>query len=261
MTRLRSLFAIASAVFATTQAGAQTKAECLASFDHGQELRNRSRLREARDEFKLCARAACSPPVRKDCSERLEEVMRDMPTLVLGARLSTGVDLPDVALFVDGERVTPEPGGAVPVDPGLHAVRFERPPYAPQVQEVLARIGEKSRLVLATFPAAYERPEVRPETSTAPARSESSPSPWAWILGGIGVAALGSFTFFAITGTQKHSQLEDSCKPACSSDEIGQVRTRFIAADVSLGVGLVALGVATYLFVVKPHPQRLARSF
>jgi hypothetical protein len=257
---------------ATTPASAQSKAECLASFDRGQELRNRSRLRAARDEFTVCARSECSPPVRKDCAERVEGVMRDMPTLVPAARLSSGGDLPDVAVFVDDERVRPDPGGSIAVDPGRHTLRFERAPYPPQTEEVVALIGQKNRVVVATFPAPAETtPAARPAGEAPAPPSSSSPSPsrspsrslGTWILGGVGVAALGSFTFFALSGTAKHSHFEDTCKPGCSDDEIAQVRTRFIAADVSLGVALVALAAATYLFVTMPAPsrQRLARSF
>jgi hypothetical protein len=248
------------ALSVTTPAGAQSKAECLASFDRGQELRNRSRLRAARDEFTLCARSECSPLVRKDCADRVEQVMHDMPTLVPAARLSTGADLPDVVIFVDDERVAPEPGGAVAVDPGRHTLRFERAPHAPQTQEVVALIGQKNRVVIATFPAPMSStPEARP--SAEPPAPPPARSPLTWILGGVGVAALGSFAFFAVSGEAKHSHFEDTCKPGCSDAEIGQVRTRFIAADISLGVALVALAAATYFFVATPTRQRLARSF
>jgi hypothetical protein len=263
---LLALLAAAVVLVITAPASGQSKAECLASFDHGQELRNRGRLRAARDEFTLCAHTECSPPVRKDCAERVEGVMRDMPTLVPAARLSTGADVPDVTVFVDNERVTPDPGGSVAVDPGRHTLRFERAPYPAQTEEVVALIGQKNRVVVATFPAPTPAaPAARaPEEPSAPLSSpSSSPSPWAWLLGGVGVAALGSFTFFAVSGAEKHAHFEDTCKPGCSDDEIGQVRTRFIAADISLGIGLVALAAATYLFVTTPQAgrQRLARSF
>ena len=38
-----------------------------------------------------------------------------------------------------------------------------------------------------------------------------------------------------------------SCGNTCTDNEVSQVRTKYIAGDVSLGVGVVALALATYL--------------
>jgi hypothetical protein len=240
-------------------AAAQTKAECLASFEHGQEEQQVLHLRAARELFMSCMRPACSPPVRNDCAQRLDEVVRDAPTLVVGARDTSGADVSGVLVFVDGERVITDPGGTVAVDPGPHTLRFERPPFAPQSHEIVARTGERSRLVLATFPAeaARERPLQSGHTGAADRRS-----PWAYVAGGVGVLALSSFSFFGITGALERSELIDTCSPACDHDQISDVRAKFIVADVSLGVAVVALAAATLLFLKKPTPsQRFARSF
>src|SRR5262249_8758679 len=74
-------------------------------------------------------------------------------------------------------------------------------------------------------------------------------SPLAYVLSGVGVLGLGAFTFFAITGKNEKDRLRDSCAPMCTNAEVNPVRARYIAADVSLGVSLVALGVAAYLFL------------
>src|SRR5262249_53975755 len=148
-----ALFAVTVVLVTAAPGRAQSKAECLASFDHGQELWNRAYLRAARDEFTLCARSECSLYVRRDCSERAARVRRNTRTLVPAAALSAGADGPDVSVFVDDERITPDLGGSVAVDPGRHTLRFEHAPYPSQTQEVVALIGQKNRVVVATFPA------------------------------------------------------------------------------------------------------------
>jgi hypothetical protein len=43
-------------------------------------------------------------------------------------------------------------------------------------------------------------------------------------------------------GNAKRSDLDASaCKPNCSSDDVARVKTMYVAADVSLGVGLASL--------------------
>lgn len=265
MTRPRALLYVIALLLGTyaTNVSAQSKSECLSAFDRAQDERSRLLLRSSRDDFMFCARVGCSPPVRKDCAAMLEGVLHDLPSLVFAARLSNGAEVTDAAIFVDGERVTPDAGGLLAVDPGPHVIRFERPPYAAQEQFMVARIGEKSRLVLATFPQAG--PESHDAgTSPASGQERRALSPWFWVAGAAGVVALGSFTVFALIGADKRSHFQDTCAPGCDAEQIGEVRSRFIAADVSLGVAAISLAVAAIVYIWdKPGPrtQRLARSF
>jgi hypothetical protein len=68
----------------------------------------------------------------------------------------------------------------------------------------------------------------------------------------VGVVGLGLFATFGILGTNQKSDLEDTCAPNCSEEDVNSVRAKLIAADVSLGVGVVAIGVATILFLTAP---------
>src|SRR5205814_1618210 len=71
----------------------------------------------------------------------------------------------------------------------------------------------------------------------------------AYVLGGVGILGLGSFTYFGLTSKGDLSNLKDTCAPYCAQNDLDSVKTRMLVADISLGVGIVALGVATYLFV------------
>ena len=86
-----------------------------------------------------------------------------------------------------------------------------------------------------------------------------------------GVAAL-SFVTFAIVGTVDVHDLSGSCSPHCSPSSVERANRELMAADVSLGIGVAALALATFLYLewraLKPpaagpraNPTRLGFSF
>ena len=76
------------------------------------------------------------------------------------------------------------------------------------------------------------------------------------MLGGAGIAALGSFAFFAASGRSRESELQKSCKPHCSDADARSVKTKYLIADVSLLAGLGLLGAGTYLYVSAPEDPK-----
>jgi hypothetical protein len=94
--------------------------------------------------------------------------------------------------------------------------------------------------------------ETKP-VAAAPVPVAPKPRTLGWIFGGVGVLALGSFGYFGLSGKSLDNELERECAPRCSSDRVDHVRTQYIVADVSLGVGLVSLALATYFFLA---PER-----
>ena len=246
-------------------ARAEGSAECLKGSEEGLRARDRGKLREARRHFVTCAADSCPKALRIDCARWLDDVDASLPTVVFGAKDTRGTDIFDVAVAVDGEQVVGhEQGKAVALDPGPHVVRFDRPAGQQAEVRILLRAGEKNRPILATF-------EAEKEKAPGPARaSQASPSgggvPLATILlGAAGVGALGTFGYFAIAGSQEKDRLRSTCSPSCSDDDLGALKTRYLLADVSLGVGLVALGLAAYFWLTdeprRPASQgRLART-
>jgi hypothetical protein len=71
------------------------------------------------------------------------------------------------------------------------------------------------------------------------------------LIGGVGLAGFGGFAVFGLTGLSEKRDLADTCAPSgsCAAGDVSSARTRLIIADVSLGVGVVAVGIATYLFL------------
>jgi hypothetical protein len=229
-----------------SSAVAQSTDSCIAAFEEGQVLRDQLHLRAARERFLQCARDACAIPVRKDCAENLDLVTRDLPTLAVGARDEEGRDLPDVRVSLDGEPVLVDPSGrSTPCDPGPHAVRFELAGFPAVTVHILLRMGERNRPVVVTL---------HPATSPVVAdRTDGRRATWGYALAGVGLAGLGTFTLFAIDGKAEKNHLLGTCAPACTEAQVSDLKTMYITADVSLAIGLVAAGIATYLFATAAH--------
>ncbi len=248
--------AVASSLCAG-RAGAQDRERCVAAFDEGQAHRLRGELRSARALFVACAGDSCPTLLRKDCAQSLSDVDAELPTVVLGARDAAGHDVVPTAVYVDDERVAALDGRALAEDPGQHVIRFEHPPDPPVHEHVVLRVGERNREILATFPAPSSVPST-PASSTTQQRTPAPPSPpprgergrpmgWVFTMAGLGVLGIGAFAYFGLNGHAEKQNLLTSCAPACSDDQVSRVRFDYIAADTSLAVGVVALGVAGYL--------------
>lgn len=237
-------------------------AACVQASEKGLDARERGALRAARAHFVTCAADACPKSMRVDCARWLDEVDASLPSIVVGAKDASGTDLFDVRVKVDGEPVEDvHSGRPVVLDPGPHVVHFERG-KAPNLEirdvRVLLRTGERNRPVLATLDGGAGT-----STTPTPSTSGSAVPVATWVFGGIGVLALGAFGTFAVIGSEEKSRLRDACSPTCTDRDIGALRTNYIVADISLGVGLVALGLATYFLLTNKDArdgQRLART-
>ena len=247
------------AVGATTVAAgervahADDREQCASAADQAQQLRDEGKYRRAREQLITCARDVCPAPIKRDCLEWLSQVESTAPTVVFGAKDGTK-DLSDVKVYVDGAVVTERlDGKPVQMDLGKHTVKFE---YQGQTkdEEVIIGAGQKNRNVTVTFggAAAAGGGAVGGPAGPPPAESGSGSLVPAIIVGGIGVLALGSFAVFGLGGKSDVSDLEKTCKPRCAESDVDAARTKLLIADISLGVGIVALGVATYLVIARP---------
>lgn len=220
------------------------KTACLAAHEEAQALRTEKKLHAARDKFVACARVECPTVVRKECVDQLALVDKDAPTVSLEARDETGMDTTAVKVSMDGttlvERLT---GSGVDVEPGEHVFRFDRADGKSIEQRVLVVEGDKNRKVVADFGTLVPKP---PPTS-APVQTSRRIPVISYVAGGVALVALGSFTFFALSGKGSEKDLASSCSPNCKDDELSSVKRDYAIADVSLVVGIVAAAVAVVL--------------
>ena len=219
------------------------KLACVTASDKAQSLRTDGKLVDAREQLLICAREICPGPVRKDCTRRLGELEDALPSIVIAGKDSGGKDVIDVRVTIDGVVVLEKlDGKALSVDPGAHAFKFEHGKEPPVVEQVLVHEGVKNRMLTVTFPVTAPPPRPEDRKPTVPLAT--------WILGGVGVVGLGSFAFFGLGARSRAEELRTTCAPTCAGSDVDSLKTRMRVADISLGVGVLALGGATVFFML-----------
>jgi hypothetical protein len=243
--------AFVAVLAASAPALADVKQECVDASTEGQSLRDAAKLTQARDRFVACARDACPAIVRKACADWLADVDRRIPTVVLRAKLADGTDVLDARVSLDGAPLEHGLGGAaVPIDPGEHTVRFERDGAAPVEEHVVIVEGERDRVVTARFAGPAAAADTSSSTTDEAPGAEGSRKMTPLTIGLVAVGGVGivSFASFAIVATSNLNNLRQTCAPYCSPSQLNDVKTEALVADISLGVGLVALAAAAYVF-------------
>jgi hypothetical protein len=111
-----------------------------------------------------------------------------------------------------------------------------------------------------------------PSAATPPATSDASvlvsaPAPagsrWrkpvAYVVGGIGVGSLVAGGIFGARALSKRHESDKLCpKDQCSQEGVNlnnQAKTAALVADITIGAGLVAVAVATYLLLTSGHTE------
>jgi hypothetical protein len=253
--RAGAIVVLGVALFASTAAEVRAADVCLSAPVEGQKLQRAGKLRQALDRFTQCARRSCPAEVVQDCTQWAEDVQRAIPSVVVAARDPSGKDLTDVQVSVDGQPGVAVTVRAIDLDPGSHHVVFSRSGANDVAIDVLLREGEKNREIVATIGQAstVPPPVASPSSPPAPAvdNTPRRPIPLAtWIAGSVAVAGLGVFAAFGTIGVVTRGS--DHCATGCPPYEKSTVDTELRVADVGLGVGVVALGVATVFFLTRP---------
>jgi hypothetical protein len=165
-------------------------------------------------------------------------------------------------------------GTAVPVDPGDHVVEASAP--GKKRWRSLVKVGPKADRVTLSIPALEDEPVVaQPAPSAAPARPSEAPQPSAsggktigFVVGGVGIAALGVGAFFGVRAITKSSEAKSLCSTdACTNEHAvsinGDAKSAARVADVVLGAGLVAVAVGAILVLSSPKgaPPRATKTF
>jgi hypothetical protein len=262
-TTFRAAVVVAAALGLSSVASADDeKAACVRASEQGQRLRDEGKLTKARDAFITCARSVCPAVVKKDCDGWLSDIEQSIPSVVVSAQDPGGGDVTAARVLVDGQLLAEKlDGRPLMVDPGEHTFRYEYPGAPPVEEKVVILTGQHNRVLKVKFggPSSAVTPPPPSATATAPPPppvETSRPAPPAvFVLGGVGLAALASFAYFGASGRSDISDLRSTCAPYCAQDQLDSAKKKLLVADISLGVGVVALGAAVVLFVTRPTVQ------
>ena len=241
----RSCFPAAILATVTSSAAlAQTqpdKQQCVDAYTHAQVLRTKDKLVLSKNQLEVCTAAACPEALRKDCTTWLAEVQQNIPLLSVDVVDESGHALPTAHVTIDGNTVAT--GQAINLDPGPHTVQADAPGMIAGTESVELAKGEKRRatVTLKAQAAAELPPAVHRPVPVA-----------AIVLASLGAVGIGGFIGFCIAGNSLRGTLDASCKPtrSCNPSDVDTIKTDYVIADVSLGVGIVSLAAATVLFIV-----------
>ena len=230
---------------------------CVKAAEDAQTQSSAHQLRAARAKFLACAQQTCPLVVRNDCAGWLSEVDKQLPSIVVQARDTRGVEVLDVRVLADGDVLAERLDGlAVSVDPGEHLFQFEGVGVPALQQRILIREGEKGRVLPITLAAPPPPPEVRPRTGR-------HPPPLVYVFGGLAIGGAAGFTYFGLKGKADADEIgRTACgrKGTCPDEQLTPVRRELVVADVSLAISVLSLGAAAYFFFTDreaPPPSRV----
>jgi hypothetical protein len=222
-----------------------TRAECMRAFEGAQRARLHSDLLEARKQLRICSRDVCPDLARGDCTTWLREVEAAMPSVVVSVRTSDGYDVADARVYVDGKRVESHlTGTPIDLSPGAHHIRADAAGKGATERKIIVSESEKSRLVALTLPFAKKAPSDVRSASEPP--TGAGPGAWPYVVGGIGVLALGAGVTLDLLGSHRLSNLRNDCAPRCADSDVSSTKATIIIGDSLAAGGVIALAIATY---------------
>jgi hypothetical protein len=244
---------------------APSKASCAQSYESAQESRAAGQLQETQKRLSVCARPECPGFVQKDCARWLEEVERELPSVVIKAEGLDAEAARLVNLTLDGN---PLPnafgGGSISLDPGRHELVAESPGGSRVSRIVVAQQGVQNRAVtrdVAPEPAPAAGVDVTVDTGSGGAQLR----PYAYVAWGLGAVGLGAFAVLGTLGRADERAFKDDCamvtddapplRPGvCSRSQVDERKStyerEFVLADVGLVTGIVGVAAGTVLFIL-----------
>jgi hypothetical protein len=243
-----------------------SKASCAQAYESSQESRAAGQLQETQKRLSVCARPECPSFVQKDCARWLDEVERELPSVLVSA---PGLD-PEIAssvnIAIDGKPVSGALGGtAVRLDPGRHELVAESPGRAPVTRIIMAQQGVQNREVALDFGEAASSSTSAPPALDSSAGSPMPLRPYAYVAWGVGAVGLGMFAVLGTLGRADERGLKQDCPNAttdptlegpgvCSKatadDRKAIYEREFTFADVGLVTGIVGAAAGTVLFII-----------
>jgi len=235
------------------------KKQCAADHSQAQSLKLDGKLIAAKERLVACSAEECPAVLRKECSEMLPEIDRAIPSIVIVARTPAGDETSAVKVSIDGAPVLDRiDGKSLAIDPGVRKLRLEIAGARPIERDLMVREGDKARVVEFRFESTA--PAAPASSAAASTFAPAAPPPRrpipavVYALGGAGIAAVGAFAVFALSGRSQENELRDrGCEPYCPKSETDEVKQKYLIGDIFLAAGLVSAGAATWLYLKRPE--------
>lgn len=243
---------------------APSKASCAQAYESAQESRAAGQLQETQKRLSVCARPECPSFVQKDCARWLEEVERELPSVIIRAEGLDPQAAGEVRVTLDGQPVPNAfGGGPIALDPGRHELVAESPGRSRLARIIVAQQGVQNRPVNLDF--APEEASAGAAVAVDTGSGSSSLRPYAYVAWGLGAVGLGTFAVLGTLGRADEQALKDDCPAAttveslegpgvCAQSEAderkGIYEREFLLADIGLVTGIMGAAAGTVLFIL-----------
>jgi hypothetical protein len=262
-----------------------TAQSCTVAYKSAVKAQQASHLQEAQKWFAACSQQACGTLIRRECLLSYDQISADIPTIVPVVTTVTGEPVLDVKITMDGALLASKiDGRALPVDPGLHEFTFITHAGS-ATQKIVILQGQRNRPIAMAMAAPGQQPQTNGQPRAAMAAvaaptapvldvTAAEPPPFKagppsaykdsfaadesssvtthrpiarYIATGVGLLGVGGYALLTYWGRKDNDMLVQ-CKPDCMQSSVDHVRKIYLAANISLGVGIAALGTATWLY-------------
>jgi hypothetical protein len=231
-------------------------------FHIGRCKENLGRLNEALGDYRLAEHEA-----QQQNAKELEEITKAREALegrIPKVVITRGAGAESARVEIDGTEVgEAQIGKEVSIDPGPHRIVAKLSGGKQFEQTVTVAEGETKNVELVapedlgtTGGALPNEGEGEGDVTPPPVVDTGSKGPGVlpWIIGGVGVVALGAAGYFALQRNSANEDLKDVCNPdgVCpqSKKSLQDDGERYaMMTNVAAGVGVVAIGVAVVLLV------------
>ena len=227
-------------------------AACAAAAEQGQDLARAGKVKEAKDAFRRCTATDCPDLIAHDCAGFLASAESRIASASVTVTDAHGAKLPTAVVEMDGSAIDWTSASAIRVDPGVHTFVVRNDGDVTVERRVEFAEGSTVAVGVEMMPVLAE-----PQPSPMPPRRKSKPLfAGSLATSGVAVAGFALFAGFGEAGLSQQSELRAQCAPHCTSSQVDPVSTKFMVANVSLIVGVVATLGATalwYLYARSDH--------
>jgi hypothetical protein len=206
-------------------------------------------------------------PLDAELRAQVEQLMAK--SREFAGRVTLVLQPPEAKPLIDGKELQSEPDGSVLLDVGTHVIsatangykstniRFNVEGGSDQavrvaLEPLLALQPMVPAIDAAHPPAQPPKPSEPPKTATPAVRHEQSLAPYAWVaLASAGAFGIASGVFW-IVGEGQYKDLNTSCAPGCSPQQIdgSGVKTSDLLTNVFLGAAAVSAVTSGVLFAI-----------
>jgi hypothetical protein len=205
------------------------------------------------------ARAEKADKVAEEVEGRLEALRQRIPKITV--KRGSGAEAAIIAL--DGVSLGDQVVGTpMPTDPGPHTVEAQAPGFKPFRQSLRLAEQESELLEIVLEPEPVPPPDLRPRPN-APRVQGRSPV-YGYIVGGVGIASLGTAGVFLGLRAGKIDSLDKRCPdhvcPASAQSDIdaGKLYTNIANVTAVVGVAALATGLVLVLTSGPRHEASVA---